>query len=329
MKYFLLVILFLAIFPVVQAQDSIGSRLRVVDTLTARERLDRNPIILRSELDSLKAIYYPPEVQQPTKTDESTEFSLPGYALAGLAVLLLGILVVLYLVWKGLQHSTYTIKRLRETITKEARERELESLAPAVKKGAKDLDKKSSVSASRFAAMEAEKTKWESGYQQAMAELEALKQQLMQVYKVRNYPGYSREKSEAEVLSSFLQTERAIAGYAYEHFLKPLHIVADENKNSPARIAAEDREKLLDLLVSLGLFYAEYLYLRVNELSIGGKMVQRIGSFEKGNGFDQTLLKELNTEHGSRALTLRVALDKSGIHHLSYPVFDETNLNQS
>jgi len=39
------------------------------------------------------------------------------------------------------------------------------------------------------------------------------------------------------------------------------------------------------------------------------------------------LLKKLNKEHGSRALVLRMALNKSGISKLSYPVFDETDLN--
>ena len=40
-------------------------------------------------------------------------------------------------------------------------------------------------------------------------------------------------------------------------------------------------------------------------------------------------IKELNIEHGSRALVLRMVLDKTAIQNLSYPVFDETNLNLS
>ena len=32
-------------------------------------------------------------------------------------------------------------------------------------------------------------------------------------------------------------------------------------------------------------------------------------------------------EHGSRALVLRMVLDKTQLHQLSYPVFDETDLN--
>jgi hypothetical protein len=91
----------------------------------------------------------------------------------------------------------------------------------------------------------------------------------------------------------------------------------------------EDSEKLFDLLISLSLFYIEYLYLRIDELSVGGHIVERIGSHAKGNGIDHELLKKLNTDHGSRALAIRIALDKKGIGKLSYPVFDETNLNNA
>jgi hypothetical protein len=40
-------------------------------------------------------------------------------------------------------------------------------------------------------------------------------------------------------------------------------------------------------------------------------------------------MKQLNMEHGSRALVLRMVLDAMKIQRLSYPVFDETNLNLS
>jgi hypothetical protein len=69
--------------------------------------------------------------------------------------------------------------------------------------------------------------------------------------------------------------------------------------------------------------------LRVSELSIGGKMVERIRGLAGGNGPDPSLLKKLNKENGSRALVMRLALDKAMLGKLSYPVFDETNLNNS
>jgi hypothetical protein len=35
----------------------------------------------------------------------------------------------------------------------------------------------------------------------------------------------------------------------------------------------------------------------------------------------------MNREFGSRALVLKLALDKAGLKPVHYPVFDETNLN--
>jgi hypothetical protein len=128
-----------------------------------------------------------------------------------------------------------------------------------------------------------------------------------------------------------LSTEKSVAMHAFEKFLKPIIQIADANKNNPAKISKEDSDKLLELLISLSLYYIEYLYLRINELSVGGNIVQRIGGNGNGNGngIDPALLKKLNTEHGSRALTLRMALNKAGIDKLSYPVFDDTDLNNS
>jgi hypothetical protein len=128
-------------------------------------------------------------------------------------------------------------------------------------------------------------------------------------------------------MQGVLDTENIVANYAYEKFLKPILGITDANKNSPARMSTADRERLLDLLVSLSLLYIEYLYLRINDLSIGGQMVERIKGFSNGNGIDAALLKKLNTEFGSRALVIKMALEKTGVSKLSYPVFDETNLN--
>lgn len=158
-------------------------------------------------------------------------------------------------------------------------------------------------------------------------EYDSLKHGILKAYKVKNYPGYDKSKDEAVAMKSVLNTENFVAAYAYEKFLKPILAIADANKNSPAKTAPEDREKLLDLLVSLSLLYIEYLYLRVNDLAIGGQMVERIQGLSKGNGLDPALLKKLDTEFGSRALVIKMALDKAGLQKLAYPVFDETNLN--
>ncbi len=158
-------------------------------------------------------------------------------------------------------------------------------------------------------------------------EYDSLKHGILKTYKVKNYPGYDKTKDETLAMQGVLQTENSVANYAYEKFLKPILTITDANKNSPAKISTADRERLLDLLVSLSLLYIEYLYLRVNDLSIGGKMVERIKDCSNGNGPDISLLKKLNTEFGSRALVLKMALNKAELHQLSYPVFDETNLN--
>ena len=166
-------------------------------------------------------------------------------------------------------------------------------------------------------------------YTDSKLEFESVKQQMMEVYKIRNYPGFNKEKSETDIVKSLLDTERSVALYAYEHFLKPVLSIADANKNNPAKINPEEREKMLNLLISLSLLYSEYLYLRITDLSVGGKIVERLGSLRNGSHIDTGLLKELNIEHGSRALVLRMVLDKMDIQNLSYPVFDETNLNLS
>jgi hypothetical protein len=156
---------------------------------------------------------------------------------------------------------------------------------------------------------------------------DSLKHGLAKTYKIKNYPGYEKSKTETSIMQGVLETESSVANYAYEKFMKPLLAITDANKNNPAKISEEDSRKVLDLLLSLSFLYIEYLYLRVNDLSIGGKMVDRIQGFSKGNGFDPGLLKKLNTDYGSRALVLRMVLDKAGLPVLSYPVFDETNLN--
>ncbi|MBL0131588.1 MAG: hypothetical protein IPP43_11065 [Chitinophagaceae bacterium] len=158
-------------------------------------------------------------------------------------------------------------------------------------------------------------------------EYDSLKQGILKAYKVKNYPGYDKTKDETNAIRGVLETENTVAKYAYEKFLKPILAITDANKNTPAKLSETDREKLLDLLISLSLLYIEYLYLRVNELSVGGTMVERIKGYGKGNGLDTSLLRKLNTESGSRALVLKMALRSAHLQQLSYPVFDETNLN--
>ena len=303
-----------------------AQQLRIVDTLSASERTTRNPILLRAELDSLIAVYGPAPSKlaiQPSTVQAESKW--PLYAALGGIVALLIIASLLYFLLRSQQRSTRTIHILHKQV------KHLDGLVSAVDSAGHQV---ASLSKGKNGAAAPEKkiqylTAQLDQARKSVEEFEGLKQQMTQVYKLRNYPGFSKEKTEIHVLKDMLETERSVALYAYEHFLKPVIAVADANKNNPARISPQEREKMLDLLISLGLLYSEYLYLRVSDLAVGGNIVERIASFKNGHVIDLALLKELNTDHGSRALALRIALDKMGIHRLSYPVFEETNLNLS
>ena len=158
-----------------------------------------------------------------------------------------------------------------------------------------------------------------------LQEYESVKKAIAESYKVKNYPAYDNTKKEEQIIKDLLSTERTVTIHAFEKFLKPVIQIADANKNNPAKISEEDSQRMLELLISLSLYYIEYLYLRVSDLSVGGNIVQRISS--NGKGIDPSLLKKLSTEHGSRALALRMALNRSGIYKVTYSVFDETDLN--
>lgn len=339
-RIILLLTIFIGLQLTAGAQQTPDRRqLRIVDTLTKQEQTTRVPILLRSELDSLINEHMASLPKEPVQEQVKDELSTPAYlpyALGGLGVLLL-FLIVLFI--QGHQKSQRTVYRLQKQIdhldkslaavekpaapkttgnrvkvSPQALEKEINQLTDELEKKGKEIQ-----------ALEMVMTE----YRHIKQEYESVKQQLMDVYKVRNYPGYAKEKSETEIIKGLLATERSVAYYAYEHFLKPVLVIADANKNNPARINDADREKMIELLLSLALLYSEYLYLRIQDLAVGGQIVQRIASFQKNNGVDFSRLKELNMEHGSRALALRLALEKLGIQQLSYPVFDETNLNLS
>ncbi len=316
-----------------QAQQPDRKMIRIVDTLTQQEKSNRNPVILRSEMDSLLKLHLEaiqPQLQQQPIEQETQQAETSPWMIAMLVALVI-VILLLYLMLRNQERFRKTIGYLNRQVS------QLEfAMVSADKKtdGKRNMQSKSrpDVTEASTEKLQEEIKRLEGllkGYSVAKEEYEGLKQRIISVYKIRNYPGYDNTKTEATILNGMLDTERSIALYAYDHFLKPVIQIADANKNNPAKISQEDSEKLLQLLLSLSLLYTEYLYLRVNELSIGGKMVERIKGFSNGNGLDLSLLKELNTEHGSRALVLRMALDKMNVRQLAYPVFDETNLNLS
>ena len=333
-------LLFTLLVACVSAQDTGTKTIRIVDTLSVQEKTNRSVVLLRSELDSLIKLNNHSEPRTiPQEPAIKSESNLSEYLLWGSIGLLLVVILLIWLLLRNQQKFNETtfllsrqIKNL-ELATFSINSSDMNTISKTkAKTSAAGLEKKIQTLTSQLEKMTRDNEELEAlvkEYADSKLDFESIKQQMMEVYKIRNYPGFNKEKSETEIVKSLLETERTIALYAYEHFLKPVLAIADANKNNPAKINPDEKQKMLDLLISLSLMYSEYLYLRINELSVGGKIVERIGSLKNGNNIDPALLKELNTEHGSRALVLRMVLDKTQVEHLSYPVFDETNLNLS
>jgi Sec-independent protein translocase protein TatA len=261
-----------------------------------------------------------PQVQQQEPVKEIVTQIPSWITVAGIAALFI-IAVLLYLLFgyhKRLTKTVSDLKRLIQNFEFYTTPASGSNTAERNTKGKTALEKK-------INELSAELEKEKEMNDSIMQEYTLVKQSIAEVYKVRNYPSFDKEKAEDQIIKDLLKTEKAVANHAFEKFLKPALAIMDANKNNPAKISKEESEKLLELLISLSLYHIEYLYLRINDLAVGGNIVQRIGS--NGKGIDPALLKKLNTEHGSRALALRMALNKSGIDKLSYPVFDETDLN--
>lgn len=320
-----LIILFLfgAIASGLHAQQPVTRHIRIADTLTAQEKTNRNPVILQSELDSLIKVYNATNVQQVVKdlpVEAKKDFSSYIFIALTVVMVLFGLIAVMIYRHQqkinktigGLSKEQQPVKAGKGKSSPQTLESKISDLNAELHKLSKENEGMSRV------------IKEYNGIQH---EYDSLKHGMQKAYKVKNYPGYDKAKDETLAMQGVLETENMVANYAYEKFLKPILSITDANKNSPARLSAVDKEKLLDLLVSLSLLYIEYLYLRINDLSIGGRMVERIRGFSNGNGIDAALLKKLNIEFGSRALVMKMALEKTGVTRLSYPVFDETNLN--
>jgi len=335
MRYKIYISFLLLLFStVIFSQHAETRSIRIVDTLTTQEKTNRNPVILKSELDSLVQQWNANQPIQLKEPEKEIVDNTNQYILIGLSVVIGLFVFVIYIFSRYQKKINRTIAGLNEKVN-QPEAISANGLHPFTK------DKKGKVIPqsleSRINDLNAELNKLSKEneglnrvikeYNGIQHEYDSLKHGILKAYKVKNYPGYDKTKDEAKAMQGVLETENLVAAYAYEKFLKPILAITDANKNNPARINEADNEKLLDLLVSLSLLYIEYLYLRVNDLSIGGKMVERMQGLSKGKGLDTSLLKKLNTEFGSRALVLKMALEKVELNRLSYPVFDETNLN--
>lgn len=333
-KFFIfLLLLILSVKPFAQQPDT--KFIRIVDTLTVQEKINRYPVILKTEMDSLIKQFKASQPQQIIKQPDKevvNDFNL--YLLAALFIIIALLGFVIYMFYRQHQKIIQTIDSLNENAKKE--ESTSVNILPVIAKDRKgnvllhSLESKISELTAELYKLSKEKeglNKVIKEYNGIQHDYDLLRHGIQQAYKVKNYPGFDKTKDETFAMQGVLQTENSVAVYAYEKFLKPILTITDANKNNPAKLNDQDQQKLVNLLVSLSLLHIEYLYLRVNDLSIGGKMVERIHGLSKGNGLDASLLKKLNSESGSRALVIKMALNKAGLYQLSYPVFDETNLN--
>lgn len=331
--FIFLLVLIISIKPYAQQPGS--KFIRIVDTLTVQEKVNRYPVLLKSELDSLIKqfnINQPPLIiKQPEKV---TVNDINIYLVAGMFTIIALLGFVIYMFYRHQQKINHTIDSLKENakisesisgnpLPVTSKDRKSKASLPSLENKVSEL----TVELYKLSKEKDGLNRVIKEYNGIQHEYDSLRHSLQQAFKVKNYPGFDKTKDETVAMQGVLQTENAVAVYAYEKFLKPILAITDANKNNPAKLSDQDQEKLVNLLVSLSLLHIEYLYLRVNDLSIGGKMVERIHGLSKGNGIDVSLLKKLNTESGSRALVIKMALNKAGLHQLAYPVFDETNLN--
>ena len=311
------------------SQQIEAHHLKVVDTLTAAEKVNRHTVILQSELDSLVKSYNESKEQWQLPVQKpviESKGSFENLLLTGVLSIIALLLLMAYWFYRYKQKVNLIMAQSgfkREEIKEAERSSKLKVAEQSLESKINNLNSELHILVKENEGL----TNVIKEYNGIQHEYDSLKHGILKAYKVKNYPGYDKAKKEQEAMQVVLDTEANVANYAYEKFLKPILSITDKNKNSPVKISETEQQRILDVLVSLSLLYIEYLYLRVNDLAIGGKMVQRIQGFSKGNDPDTSLLKNLNTTSGNRALVMRIVLDKAGIHQLVYPVFDETNLN--
>jgi hypothetical protein len=323
MKRNLILAMFIFMGTVLKAQAP-ARPLRVVDSLTMQEKANRNPILLRSEVDSLARLHIPVLPSSPIIISKSSteDVRVPLILLSGIILMLAAWLV--YSQTRSQRRLSKMLDAIRDN--------------PVIKNaGSKGKQTRVSLE-KRITELNGELfrlTKENDGlnrvikeYNGIQHEYDFLRHGLQRLYKVKKYPGSEGANDENQAMHAVFNTEASLTAYAYEKFLKPILDITDLHKNNPSKLNEEDQARLMDLLLSLAFLYIEYLYLRVSDLSIGGNMAERIREFSKGKSPDPSLLKNLNREYGSRALVIRMALNRARLDKISYPVFDETNLNQ-
>lgn len=319
--------------------DSSKRGISVVDTLNAEQRQSHNRAILKSELDSiinLNAKPLPVDTNSKVQADSRDTIMIVLLSLASLIILLLVILGIrdrnknLSVIAALAKHQKLLEEQMKLFNTNKAEtKKEAEKSGPKLK--VSELEAKIQTLTKEVGRLSQENAQLADikEEQELLQEIhEELKQHIQKTFKIRHYPRNGEELKDDELLFDSLETERLFSSNVFEKYLKPVNAILDANKKDPANTPETERTKLIELLVSLALLYIEYLYLRVSELSIGGKISERINTIKRAGSINESLLKPLDVEHGSKALVLYLALKEKNIGHLSYPVFDETNLNR-
>lgn len=324
-----------------------SSRIRIADTLTAEQKKSHNRVLLRSELDSLLKLYSKSEEPQqqitPADTVKEAPIDTMWPVLAGLGIVLLLLLYAIYRNGHHTQRITHALDKQQKHFNQLILQQQSgntgakEPVKPEPAKGGTQKQKLASLESKILEQTKALENLTAENEQllddvKDMAGFRTMYQEVVEgitkAFKVKHYSPNGEGKSEHELLMQWLDTERAFTTNVYEKYVKPVHTILDANKKDPAHTPADEKNRLAELLVSVSLLYMEYLYLRVAELSIGGKIVDRINLVKKASAINASTLKQLDVEHGSKALVLHLALREKNIGPLSYPVLDETNLNR-
>lgn len=324
-----------------------STRIRLVDTLTAEQKASRNRVLLKSELDSLLKVHgqqNQPQQQEASADNITPVQDNPADLWPLLAAVSAVLLLIMYAIYRSNQHAHH-LTRLLERQHHQVDKLMQQGATSSLKEPVKPDTAKSSTQKQKLASLESKILEQTKAIEQLTADNEQLLEDvkdmagfktmyqevvegITKTFKVKNYPANGELKSEHERLLQWLETERAFTKNVYEKYVKPVHVILDANKKDPAHTPDDEKSRLTELLVSVSLLYMEYLYLRVAELSIGGKIADRINLVKKAAAINAAHLKQLDIEHGSRALVLHLALQEKNIGPLSYPVLDETNLNR-
>ena len=207
--------------------------LRIADTLTPKEKAERNPVILRSELDSLIKAYtpvqLPVEVQKPEPAGKE---SYGGMILGGLALLVLiavSGMIVLYRQRNELRRIADSVgaKNLSPGELKNGKTKTGKKNPPPVT--AQEQLEELFEAVNRLEKENASLNGVIKEYNGIRHDYDSLRQGVMQAYKVKNYPGYEKTREESSTIRTVLDTEKAVADHAYTRFLKPILTITDAN----------------------------------------------------------------------------------------------------